>query len=105
MEGRNWDVTGVGWGIRNSTMLELVNLFEENVNQYREAAALTPLVFNWSPTSLAESVIRHVPLREDCTGRPGALYAYEENCPPELCEKVTVVTSGSLDELLQGIPR
>lgn len=28
MEGRNWDVTGVGWGIRNSTMLELVNLFE-----------------------------------------------------------------------------
>lgn len=45
----------------------------ESVNQYREAAPLAPLVFNWSPTSLAESVIRHVPLREDCTGRPGRL--------------------------------
>ncbi|KAF4815791.1 hypothetical protein CGCTS75_v012895 [Colletotrichum tropicale] len=105
MEGRRWGVTGVGWGIRNSTMLELVNRFEENINQYREAEPLAPLVFNWSPTSLAESVTRHVPLRDDCTGKPGTLYAYEENCPPELCEKTTVVTSGSLEELLQGIPQ
>ncbi|KAJ0375868.1 hypothetical protein COL26b_005843 [Colletotrichum chrysophilum] len=28
MKGRRWGVTGVGWGIRNSTMLELVNRFE-----------------------------------------------------------------------------
>ncbi|KAF5502048.1 hypothetical protein CGCA056_v013866 [Colletotrichum aenigma] len=105
MKGKRWGVTGVGWGIRNSTMLELVNHFEENINQYREAEPLAPLVFNWSPTSLAESVTRHVPLRDDCTGKPGTLYAYEENCPPELCEKTTVVTSGSLEELLQGIPQ
>lgn len=32
------------------------------------------MVFNWGPTTLAESVIRHVPLREDCTGKPGTLY-------------------------------
>lgn len=32
------------------------------------------MVFNWGPTTLAESVIRHVPLKEDCTGKPGTLY-------------------------------
>ncbi|KAH8751303.1 hypothetical protein F5883DRAFT_720193 [Diaporthe sp. PMI_573] len=103
MEGRRWGVAGVGWGIRGSTIVELTNRFEESINQYREAAPLAPLVFNWSPTSLAESVIRHVPLREDCANRPGKLYAYEEICPAQLCEKVTVITSGSLDELLQGV--
>ncbi|ETS74659.1 hypothetical protein PFICI_13143 [Pestalotiopsis fici W106-1] len=121
MKGRVWDVTGVGWGIRNSTMLELVDRFEgmndltienfgqhvnresANLIEFREEAPLTPTVFNWSPTSLAQSVVRHVPLIEDCTDKPGTLYAYEENCPPELCEKVTVVTSGSLEELLEGI--
>ncbi|KAG6354955.1 hypothetical protein INS49_004036 [Diaporthe citri] len=61
MEGRSWGVTGVGWGIRNSTLFELVERFEENINQYRQAAPLTPMVFNWGPTTLAESVIRHVP--------------------------------------------
>ncbi|KAF3008046.1 hypothetical protein E8E14_005487 [Neopestalotiopsis sp. 37M] len=105
MKGRVWDVTGVGWGIRNSTMIELVDLFENNLLEYREEAPLTPTVFNWSPTSLAQSVIRHVPLIEDCTDKPGTLYGYEENCPPDLCEKVTVVTSGSLEELLEGIPQ
>lgn len=28
MEGRSWGVTGVGWGIRNSTLVELVERFE-----------------------------------------------------------------------------
>ncbi|KAF4471027.1 heterokaryon incompatibility (het-6OR allele) [Fusarium albosuccineum] len=31
------------------------------------------------------------------------LSGYEENCPPDLCEKVTIVKSGSLEELLHGI--
>lgn len=28
MKGRSWGVTGVGWGIRNSTLVELVERFE-----------------------------------------------------------------------------
>lgn len=33
MEGRKWDITGVGWGIRNSTLVELVNRFEGIVSE------------------------------------------------------------------------
>ncbi|KAL2880311.1 hypothetical protein SGCOL_004360 [Colletotrichum sp. CLE4] len=103
LNGTDWGVTGVGWGQRGATILDVVTRFEDNLHQYRENAPLTPTVFNWGPTTLAESVIRHVPLNEDCATKPGKLIAYEEVCPPELCEKVTVVTSGSLDELLAGI--
>ncbi|KAM0544812.1 hypothetical protein ACHAPJ_011642 [Fusarium lateritium] len=81
----------------------MADYLAENLIDYRETEPLAPIVFNWSPTSLAESVIRHVPLNEDCTDKPETLYGYEENCPPELYEKATVVTSGDLDELLTGI--
>ncbi|KXH44891.1 hypothetical protein CNYM01_09688 [Colletotrichum nymphaeae SA-01] len=107
MNGTHWGVTGVGFGQRGATILDVVTRFEGiyfyNLHQFRENAPLTPTVFNWGPTTLAASVIRHVPLKEDCLNKPGKLIAYEEVCPPELCEKVTVVTSGSLEELLKGI--
>lgn len=35
--------------------------------------------------SLAESVTRHVPMREDCTGKPGKLYVSAYNKP--LCSR------------------
>ncbi|KAK1495005.1 hypothetical protein CABS01_11233 [Colletotrichum abscissum] len=103
MNGTHWDVTGVGFGQRGAPILDVVTRFEDNLHQFRENAPLTPTVFNWGPTTLAASVIRHVPLKEDCSDKPGKSIAYEEVCPPELCEKVTVVTSGSLEELLKGI--
>ncbi|KAJ3542980.1 hypothetical protein NM208_g3815 [Fusarium decemcellulare] len=103
MKGKHWGVTGVGWGIRNSTTPELVTWFEEILIEYRETEPLAPTVFNWGASTLAQSVTRHVPLNEDCTNKPGTLYGYEEICPPELCEKATVVKSGSLGELLRGI--
>lgn len=28
MEGRHWGVTGVGWGLRGSTIMELTDRFE-----------------------------------------------------------------------------
>ncbi|KAL3302579.1 Tethering factor for nuclear proteasome sts1 [Colletotrichum asianum] len=96
MKGRRWGVTGVGWGIRNSTMLEL----RISTNTARPSHSLL-----WFSIEARPLLLNRVPLRDDCTGKPGTLYAYEENCPPELCEKTTVVTSGSLEELLQGIPQ
>ncbi|KAK1461259.1 hypothetical protein CMEL01_14895 [Colletotrichum melonis] len=103
MNGTHWGVTGVGFGQRGAPILDVVTRFEDNLHQFRENAPLTPTVFNWGPTTLAASVIRHIPLKEDCSNKPGKLIAYEEVCPPELCKKVTVVTSGSLEELLKGI--
>lgn len=45
----------------------------DNLYQYRESAPLTPTVFNWSPESFAEAVIRRVPLKGNCTNSPGKL--------------------------------
>ena len=45
----------------------------DNLYQYRKSAPLTPTVFNWGPDSFAEAVIRRVPLKDDCTNKPGKL--------------------------------
>ncbi|CAH0044768.1 unnamed protein product [Clonostachys solani] len=87
MAGTQWGIDAVGW---------------DNLHQYRESAPLTPTVFNWGPDTLSESITRRVPLNEDCTNKPGKLLAYEEICDPTLCEKITVITNGSLEDLLKG---
>ncbi|CAG9982758.1 unnamed protein product [Clonostachys byssicola] len=102
MAGTHWGVDAVGWGQRGAGNSDVTYRFEDNLHQYRESAPLTPTVFNWGPDTLAESVTRRVPLNEDCTDKPGRLLAYEEICDPKLCEKTTVVTNGSLEDLLKG---
>lgn len=93
LEAQHWDVTAVGWGIRGAPDPVITTLFEgtsphslprkrganayariDILHQFRKSAPKTPTVFNWSPTSLAFSVIRRIPLNEDCTDKPGTLY-------------------------------
>ncbi|VUC29464.1 unnamed protein product [Clonostachys rosea] len=102
MAGTHWGVDAVGWGQRGYRNPEVTYRFEDNLHQYRESAPLTPTVFNWGPETFAEAVTRRVPLNEDCADKPGKLLGYEEICDPEICEKITVVLNGSLEDLLKG---
>ncbi|VUC23405.1 unnamed protein product [Clonostachys rosea] len=102
MKNKTWDLTGVGFGQRGSNRPEVTNRLEDVLLLYRENAPLAPHIFNWSPDSFAAAVKARAPLSEDCTNSPGQLITYEEVCTPENCEKVTVVTNGSLEDLLKG---
>uniref|UniRef100_A0A8H7K7U3 Uncharacterized protein n=1 Tax=Bionectria ochroleuca TaxID=29856 RepID=A0A8H7K7U3_BIOOC len=102
MAGTQWGIDAVGWGQRGAGNAEVTYRFEDNLHQYRESAPLTPTVFNWGPDTLSESITRRVSLKEDCTDNPGKLLAYEEICDPTLCEKITVILNGSLEDLLKG---
>ncbi|KAH7138622.1 hypothetical protein B0J11DRAFT_588050 [Dendryphion nanum] len=103
MKGTRWDVDGQGLGLRAHANATATRRFEDNLYQFQRSAPLAPTVFNWGPDSFAESVVRRVPLKEDCTNKPGKLIAYEEICDPSVCEKITVVLDGDLDKLLEGV--
>lgn len=55
-------------------------MHKDNLWQFQKSAPLVPTVFNWGPNSLAESVVRHVPLNEDCTDKPGKLIVSVFSC-------------------------
>ncbi|KAH7128830.1 hypothetical protein B0J11DRAFT_525923 [Dendryphion nanum] len=102
MKGTRWDVSAQGIGLRAYANATATRRFEDNLYEFQRSAPLAPTVFNWGPDSFAESVIRRIPLKEDCTNKPGKLIAYEEVCDPGVCEKVTVILDGDLNKLLEG---
>ncbi|CAI6331581.1 unnamed protein product [Periconia digitata] len=103
MKGTRWDVDAQGMGLRGYGNATATRVFEDNLYQFQKSAPNAPTVFNWGPDSFGEAIIRRIPLRDDCTNRPGKLIAYEEICDPSVCEKVTVILDGDMDKLLEGI--
>jgi hypothetical protein len=91
LQGKNWDITAIGWGVRGYTNdtatrrfegelsdspLELVPLLTVRADilyLYHKVAPDAPAVFNWGPASYAGAVIRRAPIMEDCTDKPGKL--------------------------------
>jgi hypothetical protein len=92
MEGTEWGVDAQGMGLRGYANATATKMFEgkslwsiktiifvlmelcaENLYQFRKSAPLAPTVFNWGPDTFAESITRRVPLKEDCTNKPGRL--------------------------------
>ncbi|KAK7222965.1 hypothetical protein V2G26_010968 [Clonostachys chloroleuca] len=80
LKGTKWDVTGIGFGMRASTIAEVVTLFEGEVFLFHQKTPNVPTVFNRGPDSLLWSVQRRFPLSSDCKGKPGKLIGYNELC-------------------------
>ncbi|KAF2871667.1 hypothetical protein BDV95DRAFT_46313 [Massariosphaeria phaeospora] len=105
MKGEHWDVTAQGMGLRGFGNGTATLRFEDNNYEFQRAAPQAPTVYNWGPPSFSETVIRRVPLLEDCAkmNKTGTLIAYEEVCDPSICTTTTVILDGDMDKLLEGI--
>lgn len=71
LKGINWDATGVGYGVRGSSVQNLTVRLEEILQTYRDKVWRAPIVFNHSPTSSLWAIQRHFPLSSNCTNSPG----------------------------------
>ncbi|KAI5918515.1 hypothetical protein F4810DRAFT_570681 [Camillea tinctor] len=83
MDGINWGITGVGFGVRGSTLEELIVEFEDILMTFRQKALDSPTVFNYNPDSFLWSIQRRAPLSSDCAGSPGKNLGYVEICQDE----------------------
>lgn len=74
-KGVDFDLVGIGWGMRGAVMEIIVKRFEYLVDMYKRNVPKVPIVFNYSPESTIWSVAHRVPMREDCAavGKPGKL--------------------------------
>ncbi|SCO17204.1 uncharacterized protein FFE2_13751 [Fusarium fujikuroi] len=80
MKDVHWHVAGVGFGVRGSQILDVITLFEETLDIYREEAPDAKLVFNYNPLTFLWSVKRYFPLSSDCKDRPGKDLGYITIC-------------------------
>ncbi|KAH7401175.1 hypothetical protein DE146DRAFT_655142 [Phaeosphaeria sp. MPI-PUGE-AT-0046c] len=99
-EGKHWDITAIGFGVRGYANDTATRRFEDTLYLYQRLAPDAPAVFNWGPASFAGTVIRRAPIMEDCTDKPGKLFAYEEICDPNVCEQTTNILDGDAEKLL-----
>jgi hypothetical protein len=92
LEGKHWDITAIGFGVRGYANDTATRRFEGELTEsplefvpfltvladtlylYQKLAPNAPAVFNWGPASYAETVIRRAPITEDCTDKPGKLF-------------------------------
>ncbi|KAI0443593.1 hypothetical protein F4803DRAFT_550041 [Xylaria telfairii] len=84
----DFDLLGIGWGMRGATLPIIVERFEDLIGLYKRTRPETPIVFNYSPESFLWSVEHRIPMREDCRGlkKYGKLYGYEEICDSRCAE-------------------
>lgn len=92
MEGTHYHIDAQGMGLRGYANATATRRFEgnsilsgltpitvltvvctDNLYQFQRSAPHAPTVFNWGPDTFAESIIRRIPLKEDCTNKPGKL--------------------------------
>jgi hypothetical protein len=93
-EDITWAATGVGFGIRGAKREDVTARFEgqsvllsylvqskelipqgsaDIIQLYRIKAPHAPILFNPGPASIVSSVVRHHPLRTNCTDSPGKI--------------------------------
>ncbi|KAI0592887.1 hypothetical protein F4775DRAFT_580291 [Biscogniauxia sp. FL1348] len=83
MNDTQWDITGIGFGLRGSIIGEIIARFEDIIMLYRNKAPDAPTVFNYNPESFLWSIQRRAPLSSDCAASPGKNLGYEEICQGE----------------------
>ena len=74
MKGKQWDITGIGFGQRASNNTKVIKKFEDNLMLFREQGPSSPTVFNYNPFTFLWSVQRYAPLESDCADSPGTDY-------------------------------
>ncbi|KAH7222514.1 uncharacterized protein BKA55DRAFT_584629 [Fusarium redolens] len=75
-----WHVAGIGFGVRGSQISDVITLFEETLDIYREEAPNAKFVFNYNPLTFLWSVKRYFPLSSDCKDQPGKDLGYITIC-------------------------
>ncbi|KAF4456495.1 hypothetical protein F53441_1399 [Fusarium austroafricanum] len=80
MKGVNWHVAGIGFGVRGSQIPDVIGLFEETIDIYREEAPDAKYVFNYNPLTFLWSVKRYFPLSSGCKDKPGKDLGYVMIC-------------------------
>ncbi|KAH7311491.1 hypothetical protein B0I35DRAFT_438176 [Stachybotrys elegans] len=80
--GVDFDLLGIGYGIRGATLPPVVERLEDLIDMYHRKLPSTPIVFNYNPESFMWSLNHRLPMREDCEAakKPGKLIGYEEIC-------------------------
>lgn len=71
MKGTNWEVTGVGFGVRGSNRQDVTVEFTEVVNLLKDEEPNAPIIFNRSPNTTLEALYRFAPIEGDCDKTPG----------------------------------
>ncbi|KAF5001070.1 hypothetical protein FGRMN_1264 [Fusarium graminum] len=71
MKDVHWHAAGIGFGVRGSNIPDVISLFEETIDIYREQAPDAKFVFNYNPLTFLWSVKRYFPLSSDCKDQPG----------------------------------
>jgi len=99
IDGMEWNVTGMGFGMRGAQLKPVVHRFEENIQLFREKVPGAPTVFNSGPSSFLWSLEEWFPLAEDCTGKPGKDLGYYEFCGEGWCLDATTAAKLQKDEL------
>ncbi|WZH45279.1 uncharacterized protein QYS62_006322 [Fusarium acuminatum] len=71
MKDIHWHAAGIGFGVRGSSISDVITLFEETIDIYRKEAPDAKFVFNYNPLTFLWSVKRYFPLSSDCKDQPG----------------------------------
>ncbi|KAI8176781.1 hypothetical protein K4K51_006147 [Colletotrichum sp. SAR 10_75] len=88
-KGVDFDLVGIGWGVRGATIEPVVDRFENLIDMYKKSVPEVPIIFNYSPDSIVWSAAHRLPMREDCAavGKPGKLLGYEGICDSR-CDRI-----------------
>ncbi|KAF5012643.1 hypothetical protein FDECE_1274 [Fusarium decemcellulare] len=84
MDGIDWQVTGIGYGVRASKTHEMIIRFEDLIKLFNTIPN-APIVFNYGAEDLVWSVQHRLPILGNCTEHSGELLGYEEFCD-EICD-------------------
>jgi len=85
-DGVNWDVTGVGYGVRGARSPEITVRLEDIIQQFRDKVPKAPIVFDYSPDSAEWAIKRRLPLAGNCTNSPGKDLVSLASCIHKECE-------------------
>ena len=83
-KGVDFDLVGIGWGMRGATIEIIVKRFEDLIDMYKRNVPQQAIVFNSNPESTLWSVTHRLPMREDCAavGKLGKLLVSATVLPP-----------------------
>ncbi|UZP44955.1 hypothetical protein NXS19_012767 [Fusarium pseudograminearum] len=85
MKDVHWHAAGIGFGVRGSQIPDVIGLFEETIDIFRNEAPDAKYVFNYNPLTFLWSVKRYFPLSSDCKDQPGKDLGYVTLCD-EACK-------------------